>query len=246
MNSSKNKPFVTVIVPAYNEEKNIKKIIQNIKKLKNFKLQILVAIDSKTTDETEKIARKENVEILSTKQTRGKGDVIRQAIKLIKGDYAIQIDADSQFLPIDIPKMIKPLLIGYDVTLGTRYQKGAKVEKNSVTLVKRVGSYLLSFTTSIFAGLLITDVMAGFKAFKTPVLKNIIPKTSHFGYEAELVIRAAQKGYKIINVPIQYKKREIGQSTVNSIKHGLLVLGTILKTGSSKPFFLVTHNASNK
>lgn len=231
MNSSKRQPYVSVIVPAYNEEKNIEKILASLKKIKDFKLQIIVAVDSKTTDNTAKIAKKFPAEIIFTKNTSGKGDVIAQAIKSVKGDYTLQIDADSQFLPNDIPKLISPLFEGYDVTLGTRYQKGAKVQKESVTFIKRLGSYFLSFMTSLFAGVWVTDVMAGFKAFKTPVLKKIKPTTSHFGYEAELVIRAAQKNYKIKNVPITYKKRVVGQSTVNSIKHGLLVLGTIVKVG---------------
>lgn len=231
MNSSERQPYVSVIVPAYNEEKNIQKILQNIKKIKGYKLQIIVAIDSKTSDNTKGVAIKEKVEILLTKKTAGKGDVIRQAIKKVKGDYTIQIDADSQFIPPDIPKMIQPLLENYDVTLGTRYQKGSHVQKNSVTISKRFGSYFLSFVTSLVAGQTITDVMAGFKAFKTPVLKKISPKTSHFGYEAELAIKAAQNNYKIKNVPITYKKRELGRSTVNDLKHGFLVLGTILKFG---------------
>ncbi len=231
MNLSKRQPYVSVIVPAYNEEKNLEKILTNLKKLKGLRLQIIVAIDSKTTDKTYDVAKKFPVEILLTKNTSGKGDVIRQAIAKIKGGYALQIDADSQFLPSDIPKIIEPLLEGYDVTLGTRYQSGARVQDGSVTLLKRLGSYFLSFVTSIFAGIWVTDVMAGFKAFKTPVLKKIKPKTSHFGYEAELVIRASQLNYKIKNVPISYKRRLIGQSTVSSVKHGLLVLGTVISVG---------------
>ncbi len=233
MNSSKGQAYISVIVPAYNEEKNIEKILLNIKKLSQYKLQILVAVDSKTTDDTAKIANQNKVEVLITKKTRGKGDVIRQAIAQIKGDYAIQIDADSQFLPSDIPKLIKPLQEGYDVTLGTRYQKGSHVQEGSVSPIKRFGSFFLSLTTSLFCGVRVTDVMAGFKAFKTPVLKKIKPKDPYFGYEAELVIKAAKKNYKILNVPISYKKRIIGQSTVNSLKHGFEVLGTIISTAKN-------------
>ena len=230
MNSSKGQAYISVIVPAYNEEKNIEKILHNIQKLSQYKLQILVAIDSKTHDNTAKIAKENKAEILLTKRTKGKGDVIRQAINHIKGDYAIQIDADSQFLPSDIPKLIEPLLKGYDVTLGTRYQKGAHVQSGSVSPIKRFGSFFLSGVTSVCTGIRVTDVMAGFKAFRTPVLLKIKPKNSYFGYEAELVIKAAKRKYKILNVPISYKKRIIGQSTVSSLKHGFEVLKTIIST----------------
>ncbi len=76
--------------------------------------------------------------------------------------------------------------------------------------------------------------MAGFKAFKTSVLKDLDPRTDHFGYEAELVVRAANRKYKIINVPITYKKRAEGKTSVSSFKHGLLVLQTILQTAFEK------------
>lgn len=232
MNLSKRQHLISVIVPAYNEEKNIDKILTNLKKIKTYPLQIIVAIDSKTNDNTQVKAKKYKVEIIKTKKTTGKGDVIRQAIKYANGAVTLQIDADSQFLPSDIPKLVDPIIgSGYDVTLGTRYQKGANVQKGSVSSVKRFGSFFLSLASSFASGIWVTDVMAGFKAFKTPVLKKLNPKTSHFGYEAELVIKAARNNYKVLNVPITYKKREIGQSTVNSIKHGLLVLGTIIKTG---------------
>lgn len=230
MKIAKKLPYVSIIVPAYNEERNIEKILKSISQIKEYRKQVIVAIDSKTTDRTAEKSKKYKPEILLTTGTVGKGDVISQAIKRIKGDYAIQIDADSQFLPSDIPKLIEPLINGVDVTLGTRYQKGANVEKGSVTKSKLVGSYFLSFMTTLLCGVPVTDVMAGFKAFKSPLLKRLHPEVSHFGYEAELVIKAAKLDAVIQNVPITYKKRIIGKSTVNDIKHGLLVLGTIFKT----------------
>ncbi|HKC78459.1 MAG TPA: hypothetical protein VKB83_00005, partial [Nitrosopumilaceae archaeon] len=80
----------------------------------------------------------------------------------------------------------------------------------------------------------ITDVMAGFKGFKRNVLVELDPQVDHFGYEAELVIRASQKKYKIINVPISYKKRDIGVTNVQSFKHGFLVLQSIINTSLNR------------
>lgn len=227
-------PTITVLVPAYNEGKNIERIIRDIQKLPHYHIDILVIIDSKTTDNTGQIAKRLGARTLYIKRSIGKGTNIKKAIPYITGRYAIQIDADYQFIPNDIPKLVRPLENGYDVTLGTRYQKDAHVEKGSVSNLKLFGSYFLSFMTSVVVKQRITDVMAGFKAFKTEVLKDISPTVDHFGYEAELVIRASQKNYRILNVPITYKKRQTGQSNVSSFKHGLLVLGTILNTGLHK------------
>lgn len=124
------KPFVTITIAALNEEKIISKTLRECFKLKKFyNLQVLVILDSKTTDNTAKIAKKLNANVIQTGKWQGKGAALRKAMKFVKGKYTVQLDADYQFMPFDIPKMIKPLLSGYDVTLATRYEKGARVEK---------------------------------------------------------------------------------------------------------------------
>lgn len=226
---TKKKATLTVLIPALNEEKLIGKIVKDCFKIKDYVVDVLVVIDCKTNDNTEQEAKKNGARVIWGKKP-GKGSSVKYSLGYLKGNYTIQIDSDYQFIPQDIPKMIEPLIREYDITLGTRYQKGSSVEKGSVTLFKLIGSYLLSLITSLCARKRITDVMAGFKGFKTSVLKDLDPQVSHFGYEAELVIRASQKKYRIKNIPITYRKRASGRSSVNSIKHGFLVLGTIIKT----------------
>ena len=227
---NKQKPTLTILIPSLNEGKILTKVINDCKKIKEYKQQILIVIANKSTKATKDEAEKSGEKIINTGNRLGKGAAVKFAIPHIKTDYTVQIDADYQFLPEEIPQLITPLLNGYDVALGTRYQKGSKIEPDSVSFLRLFGSYALSLVTSIFVQKRVTDVMAGFKAFKTPVLKKLDPQVNHFGYEAELVVRAAKKGYKITNVPISYKKRNIGRSSVSSLKHGFLVLQTIIKT----------------
>lgn len=229
-------PFVTIMIAALNEEKNIKRVVTECFKLREIRSEVLVVIDSKTTDRTKEIAEKAGARVIHTGLWKGKGAALRIAQKNIKGDYIVQIDADYQFLPRDITKLIKPLLTGYDVALGSRYEKGSKVEVGSVTRFRQLGIHFLSTATSIVCGQRITDMLAGFKAFKTDVLQDINISVNHYGYEAEEIIKAAKKGYKIINVPIEYKKRIEGQSKLIPIKHGFMFLGTIIKTAFDKKY----------
>lgn len=224
------KKTLTVLIPAVNEEKTIKKIVTDSFRFSPYKTMVIVIIDSKTKDKTDKIAKKAGAKVLHVGKGLGKGYAFSEAVPLLNTDYTLQIDADYQFLPEEIGKIIEPLEHGYDITLGTRYQKGAHIESGAVSGLKLFGSYFLSLITSFAVKQRITDVMAGFKGFKTGSLKKIRPKTVHFGYEAELVIRGYKKKMKITNVPISYRKRVIGYSNVNSIKHGLLVLQTIVHT----------------
>ncbi len=225
------KPKVTITMAALNEEKNIGRTLSECFKLKQYNLQVLVVLDDKTTDKTAEIAEKAGATVIQTGKWKGKGAALRKAIKHIKGDYTVQIDADYQFMPSDIPKFIDALQNGYDVALATRYEKGAKVYKDSVTPLREFGIHFLSLATSIAAGQRVTDMLAGFKAFKTKVLKDINMKEDHYGYEAEVIIKAAQKNYKIINVPIIYRKRAHGSSKLMPINDGFKFLWTIIKVG---------------
>jgi dolichol-phosphate mannosyltransferase len=225
------KAKVTVFIAALNEEKTIAKTVRECLRVRDYDMEVFVVLDSKTTDRSKEVAEKAGATVIDTGKWLGKGAALRKANKYATGDYVIQIDADYQFLPRDIPKLVEPLRNGYDVTLGTRYRPGAKVHVGSVTQFRRLGILFLSLMTSLFSGQRITDVLAGFKAFRRPVLKAINMQENHYGYEAEVVIKAAQKKFKILDVPIEYRKREKGSSNVIPLKHGFLFLGSILKTG---------------
>jgi len=224
-------PFVSIMIAALNEEKNIVKVIEDCKKLKGLKIEVLVVLDDKTTDKTAEVSRKAGARVIQTGKWGGKGAALKKAQKEVKGDYIVQIDADYQFMPHDIPKLIDALTSGYDVALGSRYENGAIIHKDSVTGFRVFGIRFLSIVATIVCRQRVSDIPAGFKAFKTNVLKKIDFKIPHYGYEAEEVVRAARLGYKIKNVPIEYRKRAKGGSNLNPIKDGLLFLKVIVKTG---------------
>ncbi len=231
MKKEKKKPLVSVMIAALNEEKNIQRTLKETFKLKKYPLEVLVVLDSKTTDKTAEVAKKVGARVIHTGKWLGKGAALRLALPRAKGDIIVQMDADYQFMPYDIPKLVDPLLSGFDVALGSRYEKGGNPEKGSVTRLRRFGIWGLSLLTSLFCGQRITDMPAGFKAFKTLVLKDIDMQTNHYGYEAEVILKAAQKNYKIICIPIDYKTRVRGNSKLLPFKDGYLFLKTILKIG---------------
>ena len=227
-----SKPKIIILMPALNEGAIITKTINDCYKNTQYDIEVLVVVDSKIHPSTLKAAQKTQAKIINIGKGRGKGTAVRKAIQYCNNHIVVQLDADYQFLPSDLPRIVEPLLNGIDVTLGTRYQRGSHIDKDSVSLIKLFGSYGLSAITSIFAGKRVTDVMAGYKGFRPGILKKLDPHVDHFGYEAELVLKAAKHKMKILNIPISYKKREIGNSNVNSIKHGFLVLQTILEIGN--------------
>jgi hypothetical protein len=95
------------------------------------------------------------------------------------------------------------------------------------------GNIFVSLVATIFSGKLIIDVMTGLKAFKKNKIKKIIPIANDFAYEAEIVIRASRKGFKISTVNISCRKRKSGKSYLSPYKHGFAVIKTIIMTATS-------------
>lgn len=219
---------VSIVIPAYNEERNLPHMIESLRKLKDFDLEIIV-VDDGSRDKTAEVARSLGAKVVSYSPNRGKGAAFREAISYITAEYVVQIDADHQFQPSDIPHLVESLKKGSDIVLGSRF-KGGTIERGSVTKVNSFGNWAMSLATSLFSGHRVYDIMAGFKAFKTNALRALGLKTNHFGYEAEIVVRGESMGFKIDEVPITYKHRIDGVSNVKKLKDGIRVLTTIIKT----------------
>lgn len=228
---------LTVIVAAYNEEKNIEATLKRINKVVP-DAEILV-VDDGSKDSTSKVAKAagkklkvKDLRVISYKPNRGKGNAIRVGIDNARGDVQVQVDADCQFPPEQIPRLLKPIEDGRaDITFGSRYTKGASYEKDSVTRFAKIATWVDSVYTSILSGYFwLTDVNAGFKAWKTDVLRDLDIRCRHFGYEPEIAVLAHKKKYKIVEVPIDYKARKQGKSKVSLAKDGLKIMWFVLKT----------------
>jgi len=228
------KDTVSVIVPAFNEEKNIASVIKELSRLrKNYKLQIIV-VDDASTDNTSKIANAEGADIvISHKKNKGKGGGFKTGLSYATHDFIVQFDADGQLKASDIPRLIEALRDGADIALGARYSLSSFVNSKSSSQTNMMGNLFVSFVATIFSGRPIIDVMTGLKAFRRKKVKKIIPKANDFAYEAELVVRAAQNDFIIKTVPITCRQRRSGKSYLSPYKHGLSVIRTIVLTAVS-------------
>lgn len=224
---------VSVIIASFNEEKNIKETIQRIyKTLPNCEL-ILVEGGN---DRTIAIAEEEKKEhpsmiIIHNKEDRGKGQAIRVGINAATKQIMAQVDADSQFPPEELPQLLQPILQNKaDIVFASRFVDGSTIEKGSLTRMRRLANYVVSGFTSLLCGNRLTDVNAGFKAWKSEVIQALDIRCNHFGYEPEIAIMAAKKGYRIVEVPVNYKGRQRGISNVKLLRDGIIIPIFLLKT----------------
>ena len=177
-----------------------------------------------------------NHKVIKYNPNRGKGRAIRVGIDNASGDIMAQVDADSQFPPEEIPGLVQPIYDGeVEITFCSRFCKGASVEKSSLTKMRRIANFVVSTFASILAGRIrpsrwLTDVNAGFKGWTKKAIKRIDIRCPHFGYEPEIAIMASKKGYKIKEIPVNYKVRDMGNTNVNLIREGIIIPLFLIKT----------------
>jgi len=228
------KKLVSIIIPAYNEEKNIAKVIRKCHKLKkDFQVEIIV-VDGGSQDKTIQVAKKERADkIIKFPYKRGKGADFWAGGIIANGAYIIQIDSDYQFLPQEIPLFVDKLEKETDVVIGTRFVN-SKIEKGSISTRNLFGNKFLSLLTSLACGQKITDVMAGFKGFRKKAFLALDIRERHFEYEAEIIVKAMKMGMRLEQIPVSYKKRIGGNSGIRVLNDGLKVIMAIIKVKLAK------------
>ena len=215
---------ITVGIPAYNEEKNIAKIIVELKKVAD---QIIVCDDG-STDSTSAIAESLGAIVVKHAKNSGYGMAIRSIFlksREINADILVTLDADGQHKIEDINKIIKPVVDGEaDISIGSRFLK----EDNNTPGYRKLGVKIITKVTNSSLSEKITDAQSGFRAYNNKVLQSLTPADSGMGISTEILIKSSNLGLKIVEVPteIQY---EGDTSTQNPVSHGTEVLMSTLK-----------------
>ena len=162
--------------------------------------------------------------MIAYRPNRGKGYAIRVGVKNAARKLQAQIDADSQFPPEELPGLVDPILKGKaDIVFASRFVKGSTIQKGSLTRMRRLANFVVSGFTSVLCGKRFTDVNAGFKAWKSSVIKDIDFRCTHFAYEPEIAIKGMDKGYKFVEVPVNYKGRQLGITNVKLLRDGVII-----------------------
>jgi len=217
-----NRERILVVIPTYNEAENISRIIPAV--LNSFDKADILIVDDDSPDGTPEIVQKEfaknpRVNIIVRKgKKKGLGrayvDGFKWAIEKGYG-YVLEMDADFSHDPAEIPNFYK-YLQEYDVVVGSRYINGIRVL--NWDLKRLIISQLGTLYARIVTGLKLTDMTGGFNGYRIEVLKAIdLDKIDSNGYafQIELKFRAYVKGFKIKEIPIVFRERELGYSKMN-------------------------------
>lgn len=202
---------LSIIIPAYNEEKRIKKTLDNYskffsKKMKDF--EIVVVLNG-CTDNTLLIVKELNkknkkIKYLDFKENIGKGGAIIEGFKAAEGDLIGFVDADMATPPNAFYDLVKNIN-NHDVTIASRWLKGSKINVKQ-PLLKRIGSRGFNFLVKLFFNLKFKDTQCGAKLFKKYVIKNILNDIgiTRWAFDVNLLYVAKRKHYKIKEIPTEW------------------------------------------
>ncbi len=227
---------VAIIIPALNEELALPPLLAEIPP---DSIQEIFVVDNGSTDATARMATEAGATVVAEAQ-RGYGRACLrgfQAARQAGADILVFMDGDGSDDPADLALMLAPILERRaDFVIGSRISKRA--ERGAILAQARLGNWLVSSMIRLFYGAHIHDI-GSFRAIRCSSLEALNMQEMTYGWPVEMVVKAARAGYRILEMPIHYRKRSHGQSKVagtitGSIKAAYYMLSTTLKYAGTK------------
>jgi glycosyltransferase involved in cell wall biosynthesis len=225
---SSKEMLLSIIIPVYNEELTVGNIIERVKAVMQqtgFKYEVIV-VDDHSFDKSLETAKKYDVKVYSLKLHLGKGYGLRAGFAKAKGDIVVTIDSDGSHRPEELPRVIAPVLQNKaDMVIGSRYLNQKNVDARKLNAF---GVQLFNFLIQMLTGVAVTDSQSGYRAMKQEVLKNQRYKSGGYEIESEMLVKTANKGFRVVEVPISFEQRTYGRSGVDPVVDGFKIILSII------------------
>lgn len=229
------KEKIAVLIPCYNEEITIKKVIEDFKKeLPDANIYVY---NNNSTDETQNVAKKAGA-IVVNEYKQGKGNVIRSMFRDIDADIYLMVDGDDTYPASEAYKLISIIKQKKaDMVIGDRLSNESYKNQNKRKF-HGFGNNLVKNTINFLFKCNLNDIMTGYRAFNKDFVKNFPVLSAGFEIETEMTFHALDRNYKIYEIPIVYRDRPKGSvSKLNTFSDGFKVLMTIFRMFKDyKPF----------
>jgi dolichol-phosphate mannosyltransferase len=226
---------LSIVIPAYNEEKNIAKCINELQTTLRDKYEIpyeIIVVNDNSKDDTEEVVRAEmvmdpSVRIVNRTPPGGFGRAVRSGMEAVRGDVVVVYMADLSDSPEDVVAYYRKIREGYDCVFGSRFIKGSEVQ--NYPPVKLFVNRIVNRCIQFMFWTRFNDLTNAFKAYRTAVIRDCGPyRACHFNLTLEMSLGALIRNYNIAQVPIRWYGRTWGSSNLKLSEMGRRYLSTLL------------------
>jgi len=221
---------LSIVIPAYNEQNTLEEIVQRVERVPVDKE--IIVVDDCSQDGTAEIAQRlaaaGRIRFFRHEKNQGKGAALRTGFREARGDMVIVQDADLEYDPGEIPRLMEPILADKaDVVFGSRFAGG---ESHRVLYFwHSIGNRALTVASNMMTDLNLTDMETCYKLFKREVLQKITIEEDRFGFEPEITAKVARAGCRIYEIGISYSGRTYAEGKKIGWRDGVRALWCIAK-----------------
>lgn len=225
MPEANNDTSIAVLLPCYNEEATIGKVVRDFKAA--LPDAAIYVYDNNSTDRTAEIAAAEGA-IVRKEPRQGKGNVVRAMFEDIDADVYVMADGDDTYPADAAPAMVEKVLEGYDMVIGNRLSSTYFQENKRP--FHNFGNRLVRGSINGLFGAHVTDIMTGYRAFNFTFVKTYPVLSRGFEVETEMTIHSLNNNLRLFEMPIQYRDRPEGSvSKLDTVGDGIKVMSTIFR-----------------